>query len=316
MADVQLKRCSTCQQEKPPADFCRSRGMDDGLHYTCRACRRIQQRSYFLKNRARLLAKQKKYRAANTEKCNATVRAWMKVNRPYRKAYEAEYRKLDRYKHRAKIRLLQRRARKRGLPATWNREHAAAAETFFGGRCAVCGESCEVIHWDHWVPLSSSACPGTVPGNMVPLCALCNLRKAYRDAAAWLAFKFSPTKAARVVSRIDRFFQFIQDWSFDMSFANKPNRPDSKDTARLRVEYEKKAREVRDTTDPVVKVKLRDEKAKLFQKVVDQQVHERRENLKKQQEILASMGRFKTDEQVKAERAKAEAAKAQATARG
>jgi hypothetical protein len=94
-----------------------------------------------------------------------------------------------------------------------------------------------------------------------------------------------------------------------MSFGPKPNRPDSKDTAKLRAEYEKKAQEFRDTGDPATKAKLRDEKQKLFQRVVQQQVHERRENLADAHRVLAKMGRYKTDEQMAAEKAKAEVGK-------
>lgn len=99
-----------------------------------------------------------------------------------------------------------------------------------------------------------------------------------------------------------------------MSFNNKPNRPDSPDTRKLRKEYEAKARELRDTTDPASKAKLRDEKNKAFQRVVEQMTHERRANLREQQKILAGMGRFKTDEQIAAEKAKAEAARASRSA--
>ena len=86
-----------------------------------------------------------------------------------------------------------------------------------------------------------------------------------------------------------------------MSFNNKPTRPDSKDTARLRAEYEKKAREFRDSGDAATKAKLKDEKLKLFQRVVEQVTHERRDNLSGVQKTLAQLGRFKTADQLKAE---------------
>lgn len=100
-----------------------------------------------------------------------------------------------------------------------------------------------------------------------------------------------------------------------MSFAPKPNKPDSADTARLRAEYEKKAREAREIRDPATQAKLKDEKQKLFQKVVDQQVAERRENLSEAHKVLTRMGKFKTDDQVKQDRAKAEQARAAGVAK-
>lgn len=91
-----------------------------------------------------------------------------------------------------------------------------------------------------------------------------------------------------------------------MSFNNKPSRPDSRDTAKLRAEYEKKAREFRDSTDSATKAKLKDEKAKLFQRVAEQVTHERRENLAGVHKVLIGMGKLKTDEQMKEAKAKAE----------
>jgi hypothetical protein len=97
-----------------------------------------------------------------------------------------------------------------------------------------------------------------------------------------------------------------------MSFANKPTRPDSKDTAALRREYEKKAQEFRDTSDPATKAKLRDDKQKAFARVVEQMTNERRVSLKDKQRVLAGMGLYKTDAQLKKER---EEAKAETTGR-
>lgn len=101
-----------------------------------------------------------------------------------------------------------------------------------------------------------------------------------------------------------------------MSFNNKPNRPDSKDTAKLRAEYENKARQFRESTDPASKAKLRDDKQKAFERVTQQMIAERRENLRDQQKVLAKMGRFKTDEQMAEERAKVNAAATRPQAQG
>jgi hypothetical protein len=95
-----------------------------------------------------------------------------------------------------------------------------------------------------------------------------------------------------------------------MSFANKPSRPDSKDTAKLRAEYAKKKQEFRDTGDPASKAKAKDDAAKLFGRVVEQMTHERRANLAEQHKVLAAQGKYKTNEMLAAEKAKAEAAKA------
>ncbi len=90
-----------------------------------------------------------------------------------------------------------------------------------------------------------------------------------------------------------------------MSFNPKPNKPDSKDTAKLRVEYEKKKQEMRDSSDPATKAKLKDESQKLFSRVTQQQIHERQENLSQLQKVLISQGKLKTDAQMQQEREKA-----------
>jgi hypothetical protein len=91
-----------------------------------------------------------------------------------------------------------------------------------------------------------------------------------------------------------------------MSFNNKANRPDSRDTAALRKEYEKKAQEMRETREPASRAKLFDDKDKLFQRVVAQQVAERKDSLREVQKSLAKIGQYKTDEQMAEARAKAE----------
>lgn len=88
-----------------------------------------------------------------------------------------------------------------------------------------------------------------------------------------------------------------------MSFANKGK--DSKDTAKLRAEYEAKANEYRDSREPASKAKLRDEKARLFSRVVENIKGERRENLAGLHKVLIQQGTLKSKEQMKEERDKA-----------
>ena len=95
-----------------------------------------------------------------------------------------------------------------------------------------------------------------------------------------------------------------------MSFANRNNR-DSRDTAKLRAEYDKKVKELKDSGDSATRAKLKDEKQKLFQRVVEQVNHERAESLSQEHKVLARMGRYKNDAQLADEKAKVEAAKAQ-----
>ncbi len=90
-----------------------------------------------------------------------------------------------------------------------------------------------------------------------------------------------------------------------MSFANKGK--DSSDTTKLRKEYEKKAQEFRDTKDPASKAKLKDDKAKAFERVRDQIAAERRDDLGPVHKVLISQGKLRTKEQQAALMAQAKA---------
>ena len=92
-----------------------------------------------------------------------------------------------------------------------------------------------------------------------------------------------------------------------MSFATKANRPDSKDTAALRKEYEAKAQQMRETREPASRARLFDDKDKAFQRVVAQQVAERKDSLREAQKVLTRLGQFKTDAQMAEARAKHDA---------
>lgn len=70
---------------------------------------------------------------------------------------------------------------------------------------------------DHWIPLSSPECPGTVPCNIIPLChskaggsLCCNNVKGNRDPTVWLEEEFGLKKAKRVIKRINDYFASLQ----------------------------------------------------------------------------------------------------------
>jgi hypothetical protein len=77
-----------------------------------------------------------------------------------------------------------------------------------------------------------------------------------------------------------------------MSFSNKPNRPDSKDTAKLRAEYDNYARQSRETSDKASAAALRDKKQKAFERVKEQIVAERRDNLAGLHKVLIQQGKL------------------------
>ena len=104
-----------------------------------------------------------------------------------------------------------RRARLRSLPAAYPPAAWRDALDYWHSCCAVCGEI-PGLFWmlvpDHWIPLASPDCPGTVPWNIVPLCngtTGCNNRKGGKPPHAWLIATFGQSKGTTILRRIQRF---------------------------------------------------------------------------------------------------------------
>lgn len=103
-----------------------------------------------------------------------------------------------------------RRTRKLSLPNHFTAHDWRAALDHFNGCCAVCGRPPGLWHtlaMDHWIPLADKQhCPGTVPGNIVPLChgdGGCNNAKHDHPAHEWLISTYGPRKAVLIERRVE-----------------------------------------------------------------------------------------------------------------
>jgi len=110
----------------------------------------------------------------------------------------------------------QRKAKKRSLPSTLTAEEQAFCRAYFHYACAVCGNE-EGFRWlialDHWIPLDSSACPGTIATNMIPLChgiGGCNNSKGTKEPGAWLVERCGTRKATAILKRINAYFAVVR----------------------------------------------------------------------------------------------------------
>jgi hypothetical protein len=108
-----------------------------------------------------------------------------------------------------------RRARKENLPDTWTHDELDFMLAYWKHACAVCGNP-KGLFWslahDHWIPLSSDTCPGTVATNMIPLChgtGGCNNSKNATEAHAWLLRRYSSAKAAKIEKAIAEYFAIV-----------------------------------------------------------------------------------------------------------
>lgn len=208
-------------------------------HYAAHADEeRQKKREYYAENQESILAYQSSDRAANPEKYRARdhKRDRAKTNERKRGYYAAdpdkhrriaresyarnpearhlrnrEWRDTERGKLVARTLRIRYYARKRSLPDEFTTADWQAALNYFGGCCAVCGRPQGLWHTlaaDHWIPLNSPDCPGTVDWNIVPLChgnGGCNNSKQNRPAAEWLVEKFGPRKGRAILRKIEAF---------------------------------------------------------------------------------------------------------------
>lgn len=141
--------------------------------------------------------------------------------RKYNQVYEREHadniklrRKQYRLDHPEKGRVykVRRRAREKGLPDAFNEIDWQRALDYFHGVCAYCSNTVGLfdrtltLHRDHFVPLTSPDCQGTIPENIVPACQSCNLSKNNKDADVWLEEQFGKRKAKLILKHIREYF--------------------------------------------------------------------------------------------------------------
>jgi hypothetical protein len=139
------------------------------------------------------------YRQTHRAETSTRVSAWAKAN-PEREAANEQ----------------RRRARKKALPDTWTVEQQTFMLEYWHYSCAVCGNA-QGLFWclahDHWIPLASPDCPGTIATNMIPLChgdGGCNNRKNDSDPHTWLFKRFTAKKAAKIEQAIETYFNEVK----------------------------------------------------------------------------------------------------------
>lgn len=216
-----IKRCSKCRRELPSTrEFFTSGRGKRGLHTWCRECFREYERE--------------RYRTSEDKERRQTKKKWQKPEAkerqrrwrlsPKGKESERQYRKSPRGKATGRAKTARRDARELALPALWNAEFEQSMMDYWEHRCCICGRSVGLWHTiavDHWIPLSDPRPdnPGTVPTNMLPMCHArkgsngqgdCNHSKGDKDPIAWLAEKFGPREAQKILARIEAYFEWAR----------------------------------------------------------------------------------------------------------
>jgi hypothetical protein len=222
----QEKTCSKCHKSQMVNQFGRDKKRRDGRAPWCKSCRH----TYVIENKEALRLRS----AANYQKNRGLLLQQAATRRESRReeerAYQVEYRKKFPDKARnvatrwrkanaAQRRLIEhnREARKRSLPNTWTMAEQAFMLEYWHHACAICGNP-EGLFWilafDHWIPLASPACPGTIAANMLPLChgnLGCNNSKHKNEPHAWLVRRFDAKKVARIEKAIATYFHIVSE---------------------------------------------------------------------------------------------------------
>lgn len=203
-----MRGCRQCGNIYPETleYFTPNKECKGGINYLCRVCRRAYMSE--VKKRPDQREKRKQWnrdytktptgRKKNTDRCRkaAKTNPNIKVNR--------------------RVQRLKRVARKKGLPDTLTRQEWINCVKHFEHKCAVCERAFTdtlKCHADHWIPLTSPDCPGTVVTNMLPLCggeSGCNLFKHNADPLVWLNSRYSPSEVERILARINEYFALVR----------------------------------------------------------------------------------------------------------
>jgi hypothetical protein len=173
-----------------------------------------QKKARRLQNHGESLRKEKAARDARRPEIRQRDNAWRAENREYvnknvQKKRAIHHERFRGYNHKY-------RAQRNGLPVTFTPIEKQFCLQYFGFACALCGqeESFDAtIAWDHWIPLSSPMCPGTIAINMIPLChgvQGCNNSKKDRMPQAWLTERLGKRKAAPLLKKIEAYFEVVR----------------------------------------------------------------------------------------------------------
>jgi hypothetical protein len=169
--------------------------------------KRDQAREWGKKNLEKKRAHCRDSYARHADRRKADNKKWYDNNRERLRAYRKEYYRKNKYKfifanHK-------RISRTNGLPFDFTDEDMKFALTWWDNRCSICGFVLGFfakLNFDHWIPVTDPACPGTVPWNMLPMCKSCNNSKKHKDAETWLSTELRKGAAERKSADITKFF--------------------------------------------------------------------------------------------------------------
>lgn len=97
-----MKKCSSCKIEKELTAFNYCKSNNDGLHYNCKMCRKLEReknkehirkknKEYYESNKNELILKNREYRKENSEKINVQRKQYRQKNKEHIRMKNKEY---------------------------------------------------------------------------------------------------------------------------------------------------------------------------------------------------------------------------------
>ena len=231
-----LKRCTQCGDYHPPTVkfWYINRSQKSGLNARCKKCMKQYRASpkgqsvlkkYNDSSKARTRMKvfystpEQQQKRKDRYQSSGKERQRERERNPEVRAKIREYQRTDKMRMIFKIHGEKRRAKELSLPDTFTKADWFNALEYFHNCCAVCGKQLNSLlgthkaAMDHWIPIVSPKCPGTIPENIIPLCHGqdgCNNSKHSSEPFEWLQKKFGKRKAKTIMNNISNYFESLK----------------------------------------------------------------------------------------------------------
>jgi len=206
---VEHKVCPTCGTDKPASEFYLAPKRGDGLNWECKGCTKGRVKGWAENNPEIKEANDQRhyeiikadgrmelYRKRCIEKNPGIRNRWAHNYRENHREHINEYMRLYRWAHpevhrkarqkwtknnpeKNRIKVQRRNTRKRELPFDLKEQDVEDLMELFEDSCAFCDVNGVKLTLEHVVPLNRRDVPnpGTVRGNLIPLCKACNSSK-------------------------------------------------------------------------------------------------------------------------------------------
>jgi hypothetical protein len=88
-----MKTCTKCKEEKPFSEFHKDRAKKNGYQSSCKACRKEHKKSYYEKNKEKIIEQTHKYKQENKELIREINRKYYQENKEKALERKRKYRK-------------------------------------------------------------------------------------------------------------------------------------------------------------------------------------------------------------------------------